>query len=118
MRYGVVEIGRGGGGDGDGDDDGSRDEGSLVSVCSVLLLAMLLPESRVVVEALAGARVEAASTGTVAKDSSLLLDVDSLGKLAIEAELELDALDREMGEESPAPLPFPDARLDSGCDGR
>lgn len=70
MRYGVVEIGRGGGGDGDGDgdddgnddgdddgdDDGPRDEGSLVSVCSVIMLAMLSPESaRVVVEALAGA---------------------------------------------------------------
>lgn len=122
MRYGVVEIGRGGGGDGDGDgdDDGSRDTGSLVSVCSVLMLAMLLPESaRVVVEALAGAGVEAASTDTVAKDSSLLLeDVDSLGKLATEAELELDALDREMGEESPVLLPSPDERLDSGCGGR
>lgn len=119
MRYGVVEIGRGGGG-GDGDGDGPRGEGSLVSGCSVLILAMLLPESaRDVVEALAGAGVEAISTDTVAKDSSLLLeDMDSLGKLVNEAELELDALGREMGEESPVLLPFSDAKLDSGCCGR
>lgn len=89
----------------------------MVSVCSLLTL---LPESaKVVLEALTGAGVEAASSGTLAKDSSLLLeDVDSLGKLDTETELELHALDLEIDEEPPVLLLFPDTKLDSDCGGR
>lgn len=92
----------------------------MVSVCSLLTLVILLPESaKAVVEAMTGTGVEAASRDTLAIISSLLLeDVDSLGKLETETELELHALDREMDEDSSVVVLFPDATLDSGCGGR